>query len=485
MAFGSDDLTPYTAQYTWNSNQMAHAMMGFCLAVCWLFVVLAIHPGRGHPKPPPGGVVSWVRRRLVGLPTDFYVVLLFAAIPAKEVADLLLDAAGHAGSPVKANTASLVFDSVTDISFWWTGMFLAAAIMAWFTREEKRLRRVVPVVGLAACLAFWLGYAGTVWQNQKQAFDASGMPFNYTRLAVLSGRDEIAFGPTSEVGWEQLEADFRQQVVAAEPGKRPPQRHYVIYGGTPELRSKLAVSMGCEYAFKLRADAKYANDLAGTRVRYLTAVGVLEHPAVLERAQVDLLECVIIDDLDVATKLPSRVAPTKSLRYYRNVARNSTDQKADIPVDVLQEAAGERLPPRQPSKQSPSKVEVSLGELEKVMPAGPPPPPPPAADPKKKPPAPAEVLEEAKDELESRVEVLRSFGRKTRPIKPQHDEDGISTIWVLAGHPGAANSGTYRAWVERRDAWLREIQLLLNVGPDAIRLIEIRDPRPPNGVTPP
>ena len=41
QAFGSDELTAYTAEYTWNSNQMAHAMMGFALAVVWLRLAIS------------------------------------------------------------------------------------------------------------------------------------------------------------------------------------------------------------------------------------------------------------------------------------------------------------------------------------------------------------------------------------------------------------------------------------------------------------
>ena len=42
QAFGSDDLTAYTAEYTWNSNQMAHAMMGFCLALSSTAIVVEV-----------------------------------------------------------------------------------------------------------------------------------------------------------------------------------------------------------------------------------------------------------------------------------------------------------------------------------------------------------------------------------------------------------------------------------------------------------
>ena len=44
QAFGSDELTPYTAEYAWNSNQMSHAMMGFALAIVWILLAISLRP---------------------------------------------------------------------------------------------------------------------------------------------------------------------------------------------------------------------------------------------------------------------------------------------------------------------------------------------------------------------------------------------------------------------------------------------------------
>lgn len=160
---------------------MAHAMMGFCLAVCWLTFVISWHPGRfrkAERTAAPLSLLGRVRRWFRELPMDAYVVALFATIPAKEVVDIVLDRGLFAESPVQPNQSSLLFDSVTDTSFWWSGMFLAAAVLALFTKEERGLRVAIPVTGLASCVLFWVYVAGGVWQNQKQTFDVSGMPFN-------------------------------------------------------------------------------------------------------------------------------------------------------------------------------------------------------------------------------------------------------------------------------------------------------------------
>jgi hypothetical protein len=486
MAFGSDDLTPYTAQYAWNSNQMAHAMMGFCLAVCWLTYIIAQHPGRHRvaerSADPPPTRRGRLFRRLRELPMDLYVVLLFATIPAKEIADITLDRGMFAASPVQPNQSSLLFDSVTDTTFWWAGMFLAAAVLALFTKEERGLRFAVPLFGLAGCAAFWVYVAGGVWQNQKQTFDVSGMPFNYTRLAVLSGRTDIHFAEKSPLKWPELEA-FRAQVAQAPTTGRPPQKHFVIYGGTPAQRSKLAVAMGCEFAFKLRENRKYVDDRESLRVMYVSAVAALERPEALIAGEIELLECVIVDDLDVGTKLPSRVGDDQLYRFYRNSAdlpapapratspsAQSAPTKAPppargyvaIPKEDLRKLNASKGRPLKLDEGSTSKshVELPKAEFEKLAPPS-------------KPLDRNADLNEAKEELEARVTALKSFGRKTKLERDRKPEDGgISTIWVLAGHPGTKDS-THAAWVVRRDEWVNEIAAILDVDRGVLQIVEL------------
>jgi hypothetical protein len=493
MAFGSDDLTPYTAQYAWNSNQMAHAMMGFCLAVCWLTFVISLHPGRHRVAertvdPPPtrrGRLTRWLRE----LPMDLYVVLLFATIPAKECADIILDRGMFAGSPVQPNQSSLLFDSVTDTSFWWAGMFLAAAVLALFTKEERGLRFVVPVLGLVGCATFWVYVSGGVWQNQKQTFDVSGMPFNFTRLAVLSGRNEIHFADNSPVKWPELES-FREKIVQAPLAGRPPQKHFVIYGGTPAQRSKLAVAMGCEFAFKLRENRKYSDDRESLRVMYVSAVASLERPEALIAGDIDLIECVIVDDLDVGIKLPSRVDDDQLYRFYLNSAdlpapaprttapsaqaappskeRRPARGNITIPLEDLKKLNASKGKPLDLGEGSASKktVELSKAEFEKLAPPS-------------KPPDRNAALNEAKEELEGRVTVLKSFGRKTKlPGDKKPEDGGISTIWVLAGHPGTKDS-THAAWLIRRDEWVKEIADILGVDRGVLQIVELVET--PNG----
>jgi len=269
QAFGSDELTAYTAEYTWESNQMAHAMMGFALAVVWLR--LAISRWERHRKWREETAEG--RAATPGLPSrarhslDFSTAVLFLLIPLKEVADLLLDGATFAGSPVPPNRWPLYFDSLTDISFWWTGMFLAAVVVGGFgsARLNGWRRFLIGCAGLIACVLAWYLYAAPIWGDQKRTFDQSGLPFNYTRLTVLAAADgklerRLATGETEDAlkkeGKTRLLADYKQWEGVLKPFRervagptRPTAEHYVLTGGTPAQRSKLAVSMGCEFAF--------------------------------------------------------------------------------------------------------------------------------------------------------------------------------------------------------------------------------------------
>ena len=453
MAFGSDELTPYTAQYSWNSNQMAHAMMGFFLAIFWLFFVISHRPGTdGEPKAPTGWrarLLGWFQRR----PMWLYVVALFGSIPLKEAADVLLDASNYSGSPVSANMPRLLFDSVTDISFWWTGMFLAALMIGWFQQNERALRGGVPTVGLILCVLFWWKFAGPIWQNQKQTFDNSGMPFNYVRLAVQSGRDMIPFQDDRKAAWGQIEA-FRTGIVNAEGGK-PPQTHFVIFGGTPEDRSRLAVGMGCEYAFKLRGSAKFPNDTESIRALYVSAAALLERPQTLERARLDRLECVVIDDLDVTTRRPSMVDPKTRLQWYKKMAKADPERKVKVEKELIEQLKPGRTPDgKAPPAGTAEQVEVSLAELNEIEKAAPPPPPNPAN--------PSNVLEE-------RLEIFRKLGSKAK-------SSNVGTIWVLSGFSGPDKTPAHAAWIKRRDDWVKEIAETLGEDVKALKIIELVEP---------
>lgn len=453
QAFGSDELTAYTAEYTWESNQMAHAMMGFALAVVWLRLAISRwerHRWRLENPRGDGRALGWcgrrwqaVKCRLREVPVlgpalarawhslDFSTAVLFALIPLKEVADILLDNATFAGSPVQPNRWPLYFDSITDISFWWTGMFLAAAVVGGFgsARLNGWRRFLLGLGGLIACVLFWYLYAAPVWGDQKRTFDQSGLPFNYIRMAGLPGDrtpDAVVLDPASPVQWKDLEA-FREAVAAS---GRPPARHYVVVGGTPAQRSKLAVSMGCEYAFKLRPGDPARTPAERTRVKYVSAPAALERPEVFTDAlERKAIECVVIDDLDSVMELApiSRGGSAKAVD--RMKLPNPLPKKL---ADTL------RLPENYPQLNAAQRQEFQ----------------------------PSDFFGGDKD--------VGSAARRAKFEVLGHSvqEIGISTIWVLTG------DRTLPAWPTNRERWLNEIAGLVANG-DRKSLLEIRlaDPK--------
>lgn len=459
QAFGSDELTPYTAEYAWNSNQMAHAMMGFCIAVCWLLFIIALRPGE-EPRPTTKEktvesakdddsifetIFRWLQRR----PMWVYVVFLFAMIPLKEVADILLDMGNYSGSPVKPNMPRLVFDSVTDISFWWSGMFLAAALIGWFI-EGRWYRGGIPTVGLLLCILFWWQFAAPLWLNQKRTFDRSGMPFNYTRLVVQSGRNVIPFQNDATEEWKHLE-DFRNAVVATEHPNKPPQKHFIIFGGLPEDRSRLAVGMGCEFAFKLRRGDEKATGDDLIRVQYASASVVLERPQSLLVAKRERLECVVIDELDVSIRRPSQIDPETRLYFYENTAKAVPRKGVRVPKELLESLKLDKIPGlNTPLANAPKMVEIDNIEIGKIRDKlG-----------KKK--------SETSNDLAARLEIFRELGHLAHDAK-------VSTIWVLGGYAGPEGSETRKQWEKQRDQWITEIATLLEVDEKELRKIELKD----------
>ena len=106
--FGSDVYIAYTAKYTWRSNQMAHAMMGFAGTTLLAAGALSL---------------SWSPLWALG----------FAAIPvSKDLTDLLLDRA-RASRKTQAfpvNMRELACDAATDVFFWLFGMMLSLTLMS-------------------------------------------------------------------------------------------------------------------------------------------------------------------------------------------------------------------------------------------------------------------------------------------------------------------------------------------------------------------
>lgn len=454
QAFGSDELTAYNAEYTWESNQMAHAMMGFAIAAVWLRLAIGrwaryregIETDGGAAKPARPTIFHWAWHSL-----DVSTFVLFGLIPLKELADILNDRTAFTDSPVPPNQWPLIFDSITDITFWWTGMFLAAVVVGgWWTsvktgrfaralsRREKFIRTAIPIVGLLICVAFWYFYAATQWLNQKRTFDQSDMPFNYTRLAALAGQKPEAkyFAAASKVKWAELKT-FRIEV--ADANEKPPQRHYVIIGGKPKDRSQLAVSMGSEYAFKLRPHDPAKTKFEFARVKYASAPAALEYPERFTDETIqDVLECVVIDDIDSFMRLAETTpagsaAALEKLKFPQKLPQAKLDPKL---------ASKLKLPETYPQMS-----EVERGKFREASPT---------------------------DDPESEQPSFRPG--KFLGLGEIINKNAISTIWVLSGD----RSSDPPRWKENKKYWIEQIAGFIADGDvSKLQIIELADSAPP------
>jgi hypothetical protein len=489
-AFGSDELEHYTAEYTWMANQMSHAMMGFFLAVFVVLVSRFVWALKTGSKPiamsklaPPGGPMEPAPAPTAGPATapgglwrtDLAVGIMFALIILKEAVDITSDAIRYSGTKVSTNFGNIYLDSFTDTMFWWSGMFLALLGLNWlvFAKEERRKwRNLITIAGPVFCLALGLG-TGQVWVNQKRTFDRSGMPGDYERLNRLlrEQADEPDQNPNLRpIRFRADKADQQYawlkefQAGAGAEGKVTAQ-HYLLKGGRPQDRSRLAVSMGCEYAFKLRFRDWRAEGTDLTRVYFVSAVKALEDPSVfVNETAANKLECVIINDLDVTLLPPlklldiDKLSPTHTRRI---AALAGPEALAATKAALLSDAFPDLASPEFVDAVLLLTAQNTLNEVKKAPPGK----------------VPAGVSDDVKRVVE-RQEVLIQLGINA-------NKEGIHTIWVMAGDGKtgddrkADDPEKKRArglWQQDYDAWKAAMAKLLGVAEDDLREIEILQP---------
>ena len=428
-SFGSDELEHYTAEYTWLANQMAHAMMAFCLVTCWALFVFSLkqrftaederlktlrkeaakardavaraaeaaalpatgtlqatavvvpdpangeaaalpateelqeEPGakgeevqagqaRGHPPVEAAvsdsvvertaahqhaeaahqraeavaaelqnkiNALSWPTRKLYLARTGRLIAAPFLLLVLKELIDIVSDISQFDGSRIPPRFLNPLLDSVTDLMFWWAGMCLALFVASLFYGKSRGWI-VSTFLGFVICLGVGYLYLGTHWLNQKKTFDRSGLPLNYQRLVKLMTFWDTPETPTRPGRTPRIPAPFPedrredqnqtltriQGIAAGDEGTSP--GHFVLTRGLPEDRTKLAVSLGCEFAFRLRFRERSQGEDQRRKVVYTSLVKALDDPeALIDTNSRAALQCVIIDDLDVTIDPPIKL----------------------------------------------------------------------------------------------------------------------------------------------------------------------------------
>ncbi len=234
--WGSDELSGYTATYAWETNQMAHVMMGFFLGAAGLALVigLLVSPMRRWPRARPmldridrvwsrwGPRLEW-----------------FLALPwIKELIDWLYDENfAPGGFPI--DRGALLLDSLADIVFWSIGIGLGISLH----RRSARAFWLTVLVGGA--FAVPLGVSG--WA-EKQRFDRTGIPY----CIRLSHVDTSGIQPEA-IG------ELRRYLET-----RGPRSHLILQGSSRVAATPLAMGLGCELSAR------------GNKVRYVTAFELRE-----------------------------------------------------------------------------------------------------------------------------------------------------------------------------------------------------------------
>jgi hypothetical protein len=410
-SFGSDELDHYTAEYTWLANQMAHAMMGFCLMACYTLFVFnfkqrmaaerktlqaldekarargevqqaadseaAVREAIVAAEVRTGTVNSahrdsaeaaresartkqpervqaeaeaaalrqviasrgWFSRFLDRTPTDVLMSFPFLLLVLKELVDITSDYFQFNASRLPVRYVNPLLDSVTDLLFWYAGMWLSLFVASFYF-DQQRYRLPGAVLGFVLCLLAGYVWLGDYWLNQKKTFDRSGLPLNYQRLIKLTNDwDDTEKYSTHPFANDRLDVQYdllkeMQGIAAGDPGSA--RAHIVVSGGLPAERSRLAVSLGCEFAFRLRFDEWRPVENERKKVLYTTVVQSLDYPEGLLANNKSSLKCVIVDDLDVTIDPPIELLTNATavfpdlVHYYSDPIRRRIARGANV-----------------------------------------------------------------------------------------------------------------------------------------------------------
>lgn len=281
LFIGSDVYVPYTAVYTWASNQMAHAMMGFALAAGASRLIESVIP------PNPGQTISSALWFEHGTLVIYGLVLILP--PVKDLGDYL-EGMKSAFGKFKPNSRELAYDGIADVSFWWLGMWLAIGLFKW----QWWIGLVLAAIIVVNAIAVWR------YIPEKRALDRARLPF-YFRL------------PKFDVEITDVDRDRIVSFVNRVSTSGAP-RHLIICGGYRSGKTPLGVGVGCELT------------VAQRRVRYVTGFEVEQEIVQVKQASVQAAqrvatasaptepwplvaaEVAVIDDISLDDTTPHRIA---------------------------------------------------------------------------------------------------------------------------------------------------------------------------------
>ncbi|NKB49157.1 MAG: hypothetical protein GKS02_07310 [Alphaproteobacteria bacterium] len=300
--FGSDVYLAYTAAYTWQSNQTAHAMMGFTGTTLLT-----------------SGAIAVDLSPLYGL--SFLVIPLW-----KDFTDLLLDRGrAQSGGGVKyfpVKMRELISDALTDSFFWSLGTVLALAIILQVPEVQAQSAAKWFIGIFVIMLVVALAWPRRYYLKEKNAFDRTGLPY-YFRLPNFDG--------------SFLDADDAPIIsnFIDDPDRK---QHLIICGPNGSRKTTLAAGIGSGLTItrSLKVDPP--------AVRYISAAKLIEELAVSANPQtrqdepysVFNADVLIIDDLPQMSAImpqPGGAGPTPDWeQLLKTPSVWTVSNEADVPA---------------------------------------------------------------------------------------------------------------------------------------------------------
>jgi hypothetical protein len=284
--FGSDVYENYTAAYTWNSNQMAHAMMGFAGTTLLAHGFIAM------------GCSPWW-------------AFLFVIIPAlKDYTDFRADRtrAGPIFPTKPSHIRELVVDGLTDNLFWNAGMVFAI-LLAVDGFSSGRATGVVFLVAIIVAAAGIL-VPGKHFNHLKLLFDRSALPY-FFRLPNFTGNpvsaSEVTAADIVPIGERDAAVKTVEDYTYAAVGAA---QHLVLMGPPRCRKTTLAAAIGSGLTVKKKT------------VRYLSQSTLSDELTKASEERSDQepfslkdVEIVIVDDVvdDIGSDLPAQLVAKRTV----------------------------------------------------------------------------------------------------------------------------------------------------------------------------